>query len=87
MKILEFRLKIGNKWSEMVKALPGRTENRIKNRFNCMFKKAREIVVFQNKSYNMEEALSQIDGNQEHLCNEEEIVKFLITAKKEAIDN
>jgi myb proto-oncogene protein len=58
LRILEFRLKIGNKWSEMVKALPGRTENRIKNRFNCMFKKAREEVVFKNKSYNMEEALS-----------------------------
>lgn len=42
----------------MVKALPGRTENRIKNRFNCMFKKAREEIVYKNKSYNMEVALS-----------------------------
>ena len=58
----------------MVRTLPGRTENRIKNRFNCMFKKAREEVFYKNKSYNIEEALLKLDGNQETNFNEEEIV-------------
>lgn len=36
--ILEKRLKIGNKWSEIIKLMPGRTENNVKNRFNMMYK-------------------------------------------------
>ena len=65
LKILEYRLKNGNKWSEMVKILPGRTENRIKNRFICMFKKGREEVIYKNKQYNIEEALLKLEGNNE----------------------
>ena len=42
MKILDLRNKIGNKWSEIVRLLPGRTENSVKNRFNCMFKKIKD---------------------------------------------
>lgn len=41
-KILESRKEIGNKWSEIVKLLPGRTENSVKNRFNCIFKKLKD---------------------------------------------
>lgn len=33
---------IGNKWSEIVKYLPGRTENMVKNRFNTLAKQKRE---------------------------------------------
>lgn len=33
---------IGNKWSEIVKFLPGRTENMVKNRFNTLAKQKRE---------------------------------------------
>ena len=36
--ILEKRLKIGNKWSEIIKEMQGRTENNVKNRFNMMYK-------------------------------------------------
>ena len=32
--ILEKILKIGNKWSKIIKEMPGRTENNVKNRFN-----------------------------------------------------
>lgn len=42
LKILLLRKEIGNRWSEIVKQLPGRTENSVKNRFNCMFKKVRD---------------------------------------------
>ena len=48
LKILEARIKVGNKWSEIVKTMPGRTENSIKNRFNCLFKKAREEMMSKN---------------------------------------
>mmetsp|Transcript_17984 Transcript_17984/g.13007 ORF Transcript_17984/g.13007 Transcript_17984/m.13007 type:complete len:104 (-) Transcript_17984:1447-1758(-) len=42
LKILLKRQQIGNRWSEIVKLLPGRTENSVKNRFNCLYKKIRE---------------------------------------------
>lgn len=40
--ILEKRLSIGNKWSEIIKEMPGRTENNVKNRFNMMFKNIKD---------------------------------------------
>ena len=43
-------MRIGNKWSEIVKDLPGRTENSVKNRFNCMFKKIREEKISESKN-------------------------------------
>ena len=36
--ILEKRLNIGNKWSEIIKDMEGRTENNVKNRYNMMYK-------------------------------------------------
>jgi hypothetical protein len=39
---LEKRLKIGNKWSEIIKEMPGRTENNVKNRFNMMYKTVKD---------------------------------------------
>jgi hypothetical protein len=35
-------LKIGNKWSEIIKEMPGRTENNVKNRFNMMYKTVKD---------------------------------------------
>lgn len=40
--ILEKRLSIGNKWSEIIKEMPGRTENNVKNRFNMMYKSIKD---------------------------------------------
>ena len=40
--LLEKRQEVGNRWSEIVKLLSGRTENSVKNRFNCLFKKMKE---------------------------------------------
>jgi hypothetical protein len=43
--LLETRLSLGNKWSEIRKRLPGRTENNVKNRFNLMFKIVKEEYI------------------------------------------
>ena len=45
LKILILRKQIGNRWSEIVKHLPGRTENSVKNRFNCLFKKVKDELL------------------------------------------
>jgi hypothetical protein len=43
--ILEKRLSIGNKWSEIIKEMPGRTENNVKNRFNMMYKNIKDEFI------------------------------------------
>lgn len=42
-KILELFSKIGSKWSEISKSLPGRPENKIKNRFYSFIQKNYDI--------------------------------------------
>lgn len=37
--IIEMQGQIGNKWSEIAKGLPGRTENQVKNRWKSLLKK------------------------------------------------
>ena len=43
--ILQKRLSIGNKWSEIIKEMPGRTENNVKNRFNMMYKNIKDEFI------------------------------------------
>ena len=65
--LIEAHVEIGNKWAEIVKRLPGRTENSIKNHWNatkrrqlsrrkCRSKYPRQSTLLQNyiKSLNLE---------------------------------
>jgi hypothetical protein len=44
-KIIELYTKFGSRWSEISKGLPGRPENRIKNRFYSYIQKNYDILI------------------------------------------
>jgi len=71
-----------------VKLLPGRTENSVKNRFNCMFKKIREARLVERKDSNIQDALMKIEGvGDELLLDEDAMIRELIEEKiKEITD-
>ena len=82
--ILERRLSIGNKWSEIIREMPGRTENNVKNRFNMMFKNVKDEFI-KNRThqsvYVMKEKV-ELDLDTNDQINEEQLISTLIAKKK-----
>eukprot|EP00347_Sterkiella_histriomuscorum_P005821 403355142 len=86
LKILKLRKQIGNRWSEIVKQLPGRTENSVKNRFNCMFKKIKDEKLQNIQENDMGDVLEKIENqNNESTLDEDEILETLIIKKTQQI--
>ena len=67
--ILEKRLSIGNKWSEIIKEMPGRTENNVKNRFNMMYKNIKDTFI-KNRNHQSVFAMEKVGQNQQHETEE-----------------
>lgn len=86
--ILERRLSIGNKWSEIIKEMPGRTENNVKNRFNMMFKNVKDNFI-RNKTHDSVFVMAEkceLDLDYEEQFDQEKLIKDLIERKKKELE-
>lgn len=82
---MEKRIKIGNKWAEIIKQMPGRTENNVKNRYNMMYKNIKnELLKNRNHDniHDIEGAAKEIDDD---ILDENELIKQLIDRKKKQL--
>jgi hypothetical protein len=80
--LLSKRLEIGNKWAEIIKQMPGRTENNVKNRFNMMFKNIKDEVI-KNRIHNSINDCDQ-DKQMEQI-DDKKYIEQLVARKKKAL--
>lgn len=79
--LLEKRLEIGNKWAVIIKQMPGRTENNVKNRFNMLFKSVRDDAI-------KKRIHTSIDNPETDKQSEEiKLIQLLIKNKKSQFEN
>ena len=77
--ILQKKIEIGNKWAEIIKQMPGRTENNTKNRFNMMYKNIKDKFL-KNRNHMTVKDLTKGEDIEE--VNETQLILELIAEKK-----
>lgn len=75
--LLQAQLDNGNKWSEIVKQLKGRSENSVKNRYNILRKKCMDSKN-ESSGINVSDALKSMNEK----TNEKEHIFKLLEEKK-----
>ena len=81
-KILELYSKIGSKWSQISKYLPGRPENKIKNRFYSFIQKNYDIKFKEFDSNGLAEKDIKVEHNEQNVYKEQKSI-YYIEAEKE----
>lgn len=77
-KIIELYTKFGSRWSEISKGLPGRPENRIKNRFYSYIQKNYDILIRDEAANTNELTPDQSNENKSEVVSEKQILpKFI----------